>query len=59
MVVFELGTMSPIRDAPGLFGSGAVSEVTALGKSGMSSPRQCASRMPTHIVGGETTMRVQ
>jgi hypothetical protein len=52
MVVFELGTMSPIRDDPGVFGSGAVSDVTRLGEAGMSSPRHCASRMPTHIVGG-------
>jgi hypothetical protein len=44
MVVFELGTMSPIRDVPGLFGSGAVSDVTRLGEAGMRSPRHCAKQ---------------
>jgi hypothetical protein len=44
MVVFELGTMSPIRDAPGVFGSGAVSDVTSLVEAGMSSPRRCAKQ---------------
>jgi hypothetical protein len=58
MVVFELGTMSPIRDAPGLFGSGAVSAVTRADKSGMRTPRLCARLSETHIVGCGATMRV-
>src|SRR3954451_12122874 len=50
MVVFELGTMSPIREAPGRFGSGAVSAVTASVTSGMDPPRGVEGGLPTQIL---------